>query len=218
MKFDIVIKKRQRVLKQLEQRARVVFHLNKAHVPEDSNKQVLKRTLTSLDSSVLLDFDAGLQADFEDPGFVENLHRDMTRRRVLDLEADVRKLLYQYIKLRAKEAKLKAPIHLYEHGKRGLWFKVRKVLLWAGLVLIVFLSALALHSQIAYSLRFFFSFDFDAILTKVCGSRTILAAQLMLLVYISAAVLYANCRVEVRHWYLLERKSSTLSALLFYIL
>lgn len=218
MKYDIVVQKKESIKKQLEEKARIAFHLNKVHVPEDSNKQILKRILRSLDPSLLLEFDNELHADFEDPNFIEEYYKDMTHRMVLLLEEDVRKLRYEYVKLRAKEAKLAAPIYLYENNKKGLWFKVRKLLLWASLVLIVFLSSLSLHSQISYMLGVFFDFEFGAILDNIFGGKILFVVQLLLLLYISVAVLYANCRIEVRHWYLLERKSSSLTSLLFYIL
>lgn len=218
MKYDIVVKKRESILKQLEQKTRICFHLNKIHIPEDSNKQILKRTLNSLDSSILLEFDSELHADFEDPNFIDKYYKDMTYRTVLLLEEDVRKLRYEYIKLRAKEAKLAGPIHLYEYNKKGLWFKLRKLLLWVSLVLIVFLSALSLHSQISYTLNVFFDFNFDVILRNILGAKVVFVVQSFLLFYISVAVIYANCRIELRHWYLLEKKSSSLNSLLFYIL
>jgi hypothetical protein len=218
MKYDIVIKKRENTLKQLEETARICYQFNKIHIPEDVNKQILKRILNSLDPSIILDFDQGLHTDFEDPNQILEQYKEMTHGMVLDLEVKIRELRYEYIKLRAKEKKLSGPIHLYEYSKKGLWFKIRKILLWVSLVLIVFLSALALHSQISYTLNFYFNFDLYKIISKILASKLMFVIQFLLLIYISAAALYANCRIEIRHWYLLVNKSSSISSLLFYIL
>lgn len=218
MKYDIVIKKRESTLKQLEHVSRICFHLNKIHEQEDMDKRVLRRIIKSLDSSIISDFDTGLHPDFEDPNFLEEHYKNMTHRVVLDLENEVRRLRYEYIKLRAKEAKLSGPIHLYEYSKEGLWFRLRKILLWSAVVFLVLLSALALHAQLAYSLNHFFNFDFYFVLKKILRHYVLLVLQLLLLCYMSVAVLYAVCRIEIKHWYLLERKSSTISSLLFYIL
>ena len=218
MKYDIVIKKKESTLKKLEASARKCYQFNKIHIPEDVNKQILKRILKSLDPSIILEFDQGLNTDFEDPNQILEQYKDMTYGMILDLEDEIRELRYEYIKLRAKETKLSGPIHLYEYSKKGLWFKVRKILLWGSLVLIVFLSALALHSQISYTLNFYFNFDLYKIINKILSSKLMFILQLLLLLYISTATLYANCRIEIRHWYLLEHKSSTVSSLIFYIL
>jgi hypothetical protein len=218
MKYDIVVKKRENTLKRLEHTIRICFHLHKQQSPGDLDAKVLKRTLDSIEPSIVADFDVGLHSDFEDPCFLEEQLKNLDHRTVLDLEQKIRRLRFEYIKLRAKEAKLSGPIHLYEYSKQGLWFQIRKVLLWSSVAFMVLLSAVALHAQLAFTLNHFFEFNFFSILHDMLPPFFLGLFKALLLCYTSVAVLYAVCRIEIKHWYLLEKKSSTLSSMLFYIL
>ena len=217
MKYDIVVKKREMVLHTLEHNLRKIFILNRHHMVQDECKTLLLRILGSVNTQVTSDFDSDLHLDVEDSDNTIDkveLNIDYLKK----MYHKIRALSYQYTKLKMKQIKLSAPIHLYEYSKKGFWFKFRHFCLWIGLFVIVFSSALILHLEISFSLREIFGFDFFTLAGSVVPTFLLFLLKFISMAFLVLAVFYANLRFEVKDWYLLERKMTPLASLLFYLL
>lgn len=217
MKYDIVVKKREMVLFTLEHNLRKIFILNRQHMINDERKKLLLRILSSVNTQVTSDFDSDLHLDIEDSeNSSENV--ELTVQYLKNMYHKIRTLSYQYTKLKMKQIKLSAPIHLYEYSKKGFWFKFRHFCFWIGLFLIVFGSALILHLEISFSLREIFGFDFFLLAENVVPPVLIFLLKFISMGFLILTVFYANLRFEVKDWYLLEKKMTPLSSLIFYLL
>ena len=216
MKFDIVVKKRQNVLKVLELKCKLAYQLHSLHIPKDELKKMLQRIIHSVDTHISSDFDSLIHIDPEDPSFYKEEYKEINKEKVIILATDVRKLSYEYVKLKQKEIKLAGPIHMYEYGKKGLWLKVRNIFLTINLVLVVFCSALVLHLEIVASFNFFFDFRFFESIEGILGTWPIRVLKFFSISYLIVAVIYANCRIEIKHWYLMVKRSTPLTSLMFY--
>lgn len=218
MKYDIVVKKREVVLRSLEDNLRKIFIINRQYPAQDECKTLLLRILGSVNTHVTSDFDSDLHLETEDieqsGASVENI----TVEYLTKMYHKIRKLGYQYTKLKMKQIKLSAPIHLYEYSKKGFWFKIRHFLLRVGLFIIVLGCALILHLEICFSFKEIFQFDFFGLARLVVGDFFVFLVKLFSMCFLVITVFYANLRIEVKNWYLLEKKTTPLNSLIFYLL
>ena len=92
MKYDIVVKKREVTRKDLENTARIVYQLNRLHIPQDICKKYLMSILGNIGTQVTSDFDCPITSDPEDPSVYREKYTEMNFDMISKLDIKIRKL------------------------------------------------------------------------------------------------------------------------------
>lgn len=217
MKFDIVVKKKEHILRKLETQTQLCFGLLNRHIPNDKNKIILRRIFSSIDNIIITDFDCNLSPDIENnSSIIDEHYKNMNEDFLLGLENDTQKSLYEYTKLKQKERKLSKPIHFYEYSKKGLCFRARNIMLHCVLLVSILASSLVFHLSIASSLDYFFGFSFYGMFDD--GAMVVKIMKYLSVGYVVVCVCYSSFKLEIKNWYLLVERLTPLRALVFYIL